>query len=511
MKQVFLTNGINKSSFSLRDVVAVIFRQKWLIASVFVLAILVVAVITWLLPDRYESRIKILVKNSRADVIVSPEQTGNMTLTGEVSEVQVNSEIELIQSHDLFEAVVKKTGLAKQYLSENQNQSPAAVEKAARQLEKDINISPVKKASIIDISYSSRSAQQSVSVLRALAELYLERHLQVHRVPGTDEFFKSQAAEYGQRLTQAELALAGFEAKNNIVSLPVQKELGLKQVVDSETDLQATDTAGKETAQRIEKIEQQIGTFDARIFTQRRSLPHQYSIERMNTMLVELRHKRTQLLTRYQPDDRLVKEVDQQIADTSVALDKIMQEQSVEQTSDINPLRQNLELELARAKTELSAKQARRESLSKHLRDNHAKLTNLEGTSLKHAELEREVKELKDNYQLFAKKRDESLITAALDKQKISNVSIAETPSAPSLPSSPNRKLNLLLGLFLAAFLGLGSGIGAEFLRDTVHTPRELEGISRFPVLATVPQRMLSSEDDWNLLLPESGKSDGNY
>lgn len=501
MKQVLITSAVNKNNYSLRDAISVIFRQKRLITSVFILVLLAVVSITWLLPNKYESRMKLLVKNSRAEIIVSPEQTDNMTVTNEISEAQINSEIELIQSQDLFEAVAKKTGLTKQYLDGNDAESPISAERAVRQLEKDLSVFPVKKSNIIDIRYSSYSPQQSVSVLRALADLYLERHLQVHRVPGTDEFFKSQAATYGQRLTQAELALAAFEAKNNIVSLPIQKEMGLKQVIDSETDLQATDTSGKETAQRIEKIEQQIGMFDTRIFTQRKTVPYQYSIDHLNTMLVELRHKRTQLLTRFQPEDRLVKEVNQQIADTLVALDKVTQEQSVEQTSDINPLRQNLELELARAKTELSAKQARKDSVLKQMQKNQAKLSTLESTSLKHAELEREVKELRDNYQLFAKKRDESLIAAALDKQKISNVSIAENPSVPSLPVSPNRKLNLLLGLFLAAFLSLGTGVGAEFLRDTVNTPRELENISRYPVLATVPYRALNSTPGKNLLL----------
>ncbi|MEP7339123.1 MAG: Wzz/FepE/Etk N-terminal domain-containing protein [Acidobacteriota bacterium] len=511
MQQTLLASNTSKADFSLREGSAGLFRQKWIIASVFMVVILAVAAVTWLLPNRYESRMKILVKNSRADVIVSPEQTSNMTLTGEVSEAQVNSEIELAQSRDLLEAVVKKTGLAKQYLKNGQDESPIALEKAIRQLEKDLIISPVKKANIIDISYSSYSAQQSASVLGTLAELYLERHLQVHHIPGTDEFFKSQAAESGQRLLQAEMALATFEAKNNIVSFPLQKEMGLKQVIDAETDLQATEILSHETAQRIDKIKQQVNALDDRIPTQRKSVPYQYSIERMNTMLVELGHKRTQLLTRFQPEDRLVKEIDQQIADTLAALVKVGQEQSVEQTSDVNPLRQTLELELARAQTELIAKQARRNSLSKQVVENRTKLSNLEGTELKHAELESQVKELKDNYQLFAKKRDESLITAALDKQKISNVSIAETPSAPSLPSSPNRKLNLLLGLFLAAFLGIGSGIGAEFLRDTVYTPRELEGIGKYPVLATVPYRALGSENDWDVLLPGPDKTDRGY
>lgn len=494
-----MTNGNqdNKVGFSLREVATAMFRQKWMIISVFIVIFALVGVTTFLLPDQFESRTKILVKNSRADVIVSPEQNNNLTLTGEVSEAQVNSEIELIQSWDLLEAVVKKAGLAREFEKNGQEKMPVAIEKAIRQLEKKLSIAPVKKANIIAISYSAASPQQAVTVLKSLTELYLERHLQVHHVPGTDEFFKAQAVEYERRLKDAEFALLEFEVKNNIVSLNLQKEIGLKRVVDSETELQAASMGSIEVARRLETLNQQLQALEPRVTTQMKSLPHQYSIERLNTMKMELWHKRTQLLNRFQPEDRLVKEIDQQIADTVASLEKISKLQSVEQTSDINPLRQSVELELGRARTELITKQSRQESLTRLAQENRAKLSALESTTLKHSELERRVKELQDNYQLFAKKRDEALVTAALDKQKISNVSIAETPSTPSLPSSPNRKLNLLLGLFLAGFLGVSSAVGAEFLRDTVHTPRELEAISKYPVLATIPHQNLSERNHW--------------
>ena len=506
--QMIPKNQVNESVFSLREAVAVIFRRKRMIVGVFLAVFSLVGGVTVLLPNQYEARTKILVKNSRADVIVSPEQTNKTTSTGEVSELQVNSEIELIQSRDLLEAVVKKTDLAREFLNEKGEETPVAIEKAVLKLEKKLSITPVKKSNIIEISYSAPSARQASSVLKALAELYLERHLQVHRVPGTDEFFKTRAVEYEQRLREAESALLEFEAKNDIVSLSLQKELGLKKVVESEGELQVAGMSGIETARRLETLNQQLQKLEPRIATQQKTLPHQYSIERLNTMKVELLHKRTQLLNRFQPEDRVVKEVEQQLADTTAALEKISKLQAVEQTSDMNPLRQSLELELARAQSDLIAKQARQENLSKLTQENRAKLSALESTTLKHIELERRVKELKDNYELFAKKRDEALVTDALDKQKISNVSIAETPSAPSLPSSPNRRLNLLLGLFLAGFLGLGSAIGAEFLRDTVHTPRELEAISNYPVLATVPYCNLKSGNDWERRLLGSGNEE---
>ena len=98
-------------------------------------------------------------------------------------------------------------------------------------------------------------------------------------------------------------------------------------------------------------------------------------------------------------------------------------------------------------------------------------------------------KEAEDNYQLYAKKREEARIADELDRQKITNVSIAEAAAVPQLPSSPNRPVNLLLGLFLAAFLSLGTVFTAEMLSDAVHTPRQLEALTGAMVLATVPEK----------------------
>jgi hypothetical protein len=63
---------------------------------------------------------------------------------------------------------------------------------------------------------------------------------------------------------------------------------------------------------------------------------------------------------------------------------------------------------------------------------------------------------------------------------------VAEAPIQPNIPVRPNRPLNLMLGLFLGALLSLGSVVVAEFLRDTVLTPHELEVLTGRPVLASL-------------------------
>jgi hypothetical protein len=129
------------------------------------------------------------------------------------------------------------------------------------------------------------------------------------------------------------------------------------------------------------------------------------------------------------------------------------------------------------------------------LADYEGALRKLEGDTVRHNDLQRQVKEAEDNYQLYAKKREEARIADELDKQKITNVSIAEAPAIARIPSSPNRPLNLALGIVLAAFLTLGSVFTSELLSDTVHTPRQLEALTGATVLATVPEngrRMIS-------------------
>ncbi len=488
-----LTTGFGGNSISVRDGASALFRRKWLVLFTFLAVMLGTALVTWVIPNKYESRMKILVKNQRVDVAITPEATNSAPLgvDPDVSETAINSEIELLTSRDLLTQVVKETGLDKLTPESSwMKPVPAAerIEKAAADLAKDLVIMPVKKANVISISYSANSPEVAAAVLKHLGDLYLEKHLQLHHPTGASDFFKDKADQYETQLHASEKQLTSFQQDNSLVVLAQQKDLTLQKTAEAKAKLLESEAAVNEATNRIKRIEQQLAATPKRIVTQSKSIPAQYSAERLNTMMVELQNRRTQLLTKFRPEDRLVREVDAQIRTTKEALDKAESQTSTEQATDLNPLRQTLETEYSRARLEQTGAQARRDTLAAQLRDYEGSLRKLEGDTTTHNDLQRQVKEAEENYQLYAKKREEARIADELDRQKITNVSIAEAPAVPRIPSSPNRPLNLVLGIFVAAFLSLGTVFSAEMLGDTIHTPKQLEGLTGATVLATVPE-----------------------
>jgi hypothetical protein len=102
--------------------------------------------------------------------------------------------------------------------------------------------------------------------------------------------------------------------------------------------------------------------------------------------------------------------------------------------------------------------------------------------------LEAQTNELKENYRLYAQKRDQAQIEDAMDAHNLMNVAMAQRPTLAYVAARPKPLLNALLGAVTSQFLGLCAVYFAEIGRNTIATPRELETISRYPVLATVPQ-----------------------
>ena len=489
--------GKSEQTAFLKSAVTVLFRRKWLVITIFIITAAGATAFALLTPNRYKSSMKILLKNERVDAAVSAEEHTWTDRKG-VSEEAINSEIELLKSKDLVQQVAEKLHLDKRNKepgllsalkgrNANGDNRPMGLDDAIQNLQSNLEVSPVKKADIIEITYVDTSPEMSAAVLKQLATDYLDKHLKLHQIPGALQFFKDQSSTSEQQLRAVQGELTGFRKRNEVTDLETQKKLALNYQSDLEKVLMKTEADIQDAGKKIEQMRQQINSMPSRILTQSREIPNQFAVERFNSALLELRNKRTLLLTKFREDDRLVQEVDTQIQDTKVALEKAEKFKGVENQTDQNPVRQGLEPELHKTEAALAGLRAQKETLSRQLGEYQGRLKRLEEATLKNNELERNLKQTEDAYKLYSKKEEEARIAEALDQQKIANVMIAESPTVPLSPFKPNRPLTMALGLLMGLFGSVSAAFMLEYFNDSVRTSEDLEALVGLPVLATIP------------------------
>lgn len=160
---------------------------------------------------------------------------------------------------------------------------------------------------------------------------------------------------------------------------------------------------------------------------------------------------------------------------------------SQEHSSDVNPVWQQVTTSIVQNEAERQALKARRDALTAQVAKLQSSLSNAEGSTVPFTTLRQKVTELENNYQLYTQKRDEAQMADAMDANKLLNVAVAQAPTFSITPSRPKPVMNMVLGTFTAVLLASFMVFFAEMGRATIATPRELDGLSRYPLLATVP------------------------
>jgi uncharacterized protein involved in exopolysaccharide biosynthesis len=489
------TESTNDASVSLRGLIDALFRQQRRFIVVFSGVIAATILVTLLTPKAYESRMKILVQNGRRNVSISPEKAERAITNDPVTEEEINSEVEIIDSNDLLQAVSRQ--LESRPMATDQH------ENAVRNLEKNLKINPIRKSNVIEVEYWDRSPERAAHVLQLISAEYLDKHLRLQRPAGGYDFFRDEANRYQQQLEEAEAQLAEFEKSKNIVGLEEKKAALMKQINQADDDIRAADATVEEIDQRLKTNKSLTGKISPRMPTQTRVMPNQYAAQTLSTILVDLKNRRTAMLTKFRPEDRLIKELDQQIAQTTEALGTMTQSSATEATSDVNTVWQ--ELNSVHAKDEIirNGQTARHSALAAQMQASQAELADLQTLTVQYNELSRRVQECDSNYKAFSEKRDEAQIADAMDRQKLLNVAIAEPPTSSGISVRPRRLVNLALGLFTAFFLACSTVFLAEVSRQNVCTPGELQAWGGYAVLATTPLREhedVSSERVYSLL-----------
>ena len=479
------TSGTSQG-YAARDFAAALFRQSRTVIMCFVFAAVALVTAVLLGPEVYESNLKMLVKRDRADLQVSGAAQSGASTSGDVSEAELNSEVELIQGRDLLEQVAVEAGLVQDDGAGSSNPERARAI-AGDALRSDLNVTPIRRSWVIDITYPSKDPAQAKKVLDTLARLYLEKHLAVRRPPGAYEFFSSQTAQFRQELSTAQQKLQEFAERTGAVSAAAQKDAALLRLAEFEALQRQTETLLAETIHRLKALQQEVSSTPARRVTAERIGEAGDLVHDLQGRMLTLQLKRSDLSQKFTADYRLVKEIDQQLAQVRAALDEAKTTRVKEETVEGNPTMQWLEQELARLRTERAALETRAGELRATVATYRARAQQLDAEEAEQKDLLRAVKLAEENHLLYQRKQEEARISDALDRTRIANVAIAQAPTMPFAPRQSGRLLLLIACVLIALVLSIVVGFTKDALTSSIRTPDELQNAIDVPGIAWLP------------------------
>ena len=488
--------------FTPRDFASVLFLHRRLVLWTFLLVLGAVLIFALLRQPLYQSQMTILVNMERTDpVVTSDPNLVQKTLPG-ITDEEVNSEVELLKANDLMRQVVIACHLDQvknhsvvhmigKWLEKpaGVNEAPENVRiaKAVLKLQRELVVERIPQSTLIAVSYSSPDPQLSAHVLDTLSDLYLKKHLAVRRPTGTLKFFKQEANLYKKRLMHAEQSMDSFTRDNHVPSVEAERDATIKKLTELQVSRRETQAGIEVTKQRLGVLQNQMAQLPPRLTTQMRKTSGLPPDDLQSTLLT-LELKRSELLGIYQPDYPAVKQVEEQIAAAKAAVKASQKWSAVEETTDRDATYEWLRSQAEKAKVDLVDLHSQEKASAAMIAQFSAKARHLNNLMVQQNNLSRSVKLAEDAYITYKKKQEEARISDALDRHRFLNVHIADAPYVPVLPSTIPAPVILFTGLVLACISSVGLAFGAEQMNPSFRTRDEVENLLQVPVVIAIPK-----------------------
>jgi uncharacterized protein involved in exopolysaccharide biosynthesis len=124
----------------------------------------------------------------------------------------------------------------------------------------------------------------------------------------------------------------------------------------------------------------------------------------------------------------------------------------------------------------ISSQYAERKAVAKSIEQ---RLQTLNASELGLEVIERDRAVISQNYQSYAKRREETRVSEALDVRRVSNIAVLAQADQPIEPVSPRKVLIVGLALPFGLLAGLALALLLEYLNQTIRDERDLSSAQR--------------------------------
>lgn len=337
---------------------------------------------------------------------------------------------------------------------------------AAQAISQGISVTPVNDSHIVTISFLSPNPELAAQVANATAKAYIEETLdmKMESTRRTLAWMTRKAGEEAKKLDKTENALQAYRKANDIVTLENRLTITPGKLSEVSTQLVQAETKRKELEVLDRKVRQ--AARDPSVALTIAAVADDPSVQTLRSQIIDSEKNIMELSGKFGPKHPVMTKA---LGDL-----KILKQKRNQAISRVIQSIRN-QYELARAnENNLHAELQRTKNEAQRLNEKF----------IQYNAMNREVDTSRQLYDALLTKLKEQSLTQ--ETQPV-NLSVVEEASVPLFPARPLKGLNLLLGLFLGLFGGIGLAFFFDYLDNTVKSPEETEASLGIPVLGVVP------------------------
>lgn len=347
------------------------------------------------------------------------------------------------------------------------------LERYIRKLSSGLKINMIKDTQLIEVSYESRNPQLAAEVVNTLMyqflEVSMEGRLASYQSAGV--FLDKQIEAAKIKLEKSEKELNEFARRTGIISLDSKLNLIMRQLEEINDALSEAVTV-RIARESLYRQSQKDGG---------ENLPAVVN----NELLQALKKEYNDLMSEYRVLSTTFKDEYPKIKEIRARMDDVRERYIQEQKGIVDSIRLEYEAALDNEQR-LVAKAEAQKQLAIELNDK----------ATQYKILEREVVTNKEVYNSLLSRSKEISASVGADA---GNIEIIDTARPPLAPYKPNVRRQLLLGIMLGLFGGVGLAFLLEYMDNTVKHPDEFSERYRIPVLGLIPFVEHEPEEDREL------------
>jgi succinoglycan biosynthesis transport protein ExoP len=357
-------------------------------------------------------------------------------------------------------------------------------ERQARAALARLHVKQVRQSQLLEITVDDPDRAVATATANTAAKVLIDMDLQSRRGRATElrQAIEQQLQTAIPKLKESEDALMAFKSLHGDVTLTNQTALSVNRLTALETQLADVRMQQQEARARIDASRARLASLSRVAPTQWVPSPLIAGLQsQLATQEIDLSGMR-QLFTPKYPG---IVAQQMKIDETKARLDAELARSVQANVYGVDPVYQQLLMQLRQDEVANAAYDAREKALSEAIRAYDDQVRLLPSRELEQVRLTRAAKQAEEVTQILSEKLQQARIAEASVGSAIRVVNPARLPEDPV---RKGRWLSVALGAFVGLALGVGGAFAKERLEDPLKSADDVASVLQIPVLASVPR-----------------------